>query len=119
MSSSENRPLAAKTAVIASLGVAALVGLIAVTAPRSDVAPARDATVSATSATPAGIAGNRHPLRHSHKGQWHAEARTFVGIVRYLFEPEFQAKPGEGATPLPAAVPTNIVSTSLPMHSTS
>jgi hypothetical protein len=45
--------------------------------------------------------------------------RRQQGIVRYLVEPEFQAKPSEGFTPLPAAVPTNIVSTHMPMHSTS
>src|SRR5664279_1190307 len=108
---SEYRPGAAKTAVIASLGVAGLVGLIAVATPHSDVAPSRGDTVSAPSAKLAVVAGNRHPVRHSHRGRWHAEARTFVGIVRYLFEPEFQARPSEGFTPLPAAAPTNIVST--------
>jgi hypothetical protein len=119
MISSENRPLAAKTAVIASLGVAGLLGLIVVATPHSDVAQAGDETVSTPSARPAVVAGSRPRSKHSQSVRWHAEVRTFVGIVRYLLEPEFPAKPSDGVTPRPAAVPTNIVSTRTPMHSTS
>jgi hypothetical protein len=105
--------------VIASLGFASLLGTIALAASHRDVGPARDETVSAPSAKSAVVAGNRHPSRHSRRGRWHAEARTFVEIIRYLIEPEFQAKPTGGFPPLQAATPTNIVSTRTPMHSTS
>ena len=119
MSSSECPPFATRTALVAALGFASLLGIIAVAASHRDVAPAKDESVSALSAESAVLAGSRRPLRHIRRGRWQAEARTFVAIIRYLIEPEFQAKPNGGFTPLPAATPTNIVSTRTPMRSTS
>ena len=105
--------------MIASLGFASLLGIIAVATPHRGVAPAKDETVSALSEESAVLVGSRRPLRHSHRGRWHAEARTFVGIIRYLIEPEFPTKPSGAFTPLPVATPTNIVSTRAPMRITS
>jgi hypothetical protein len=105
--------------VIASLGFASLLGIIAVATPHRGVAPAKDETVLALSAESAVLAGSRRPLRHIRRGRWQAEARTFVAVIRYLIEPEFRAKPSGGFTPLQVATPTNIVSTRAPMRSTS
>ena len=116
--SSDCRPLARRTVVIASLGFAGLLGITAVGTSRCDVAPARDDAFSAPAAKSAAVAGSRRPFRYIRSGQWQADARSLAAVVRYLLEPEIPAKPSGGSPSLLLAMPTNIVSTAPLMHST-
>jgi hypothetical protein len=113
------RPLASRTAVIASLSLAGLLGIIAAATPHTEVAPAKSHAVSAPSASSAGVPGSRRPRTRTRTVPWQADVRTFVAMIRYLLEPEFPAKPSGGFPPLQRAMPTNIVSTSAPMRDTS
>ena len=105
--------------VIASLSLASLLGITAVGTSLCDVAPARDDSVPAPSAKSAAVAGSPRPLRYIQSGRWQADARTCAAVIRYLLEPEIQAKPSGGFPPLQLAIPTNVVSTPALMHGTS
>jgi hypothetical protein len=115
----DDRSLARRTVVIASLGLAGLLGITVVGTSHFDVAPARDDVVAAPAAKSAAVAGSRRPLRHIRSGQWQADARTFAAVVRYLLDPEIQTKPSGGSPSLLLAMPTNLVSTTPLMRSTS
>jgi hypothetical protein len=109
--SSDCRPLARRTVVIASLGLAGLLAITAVGTSHCDVAPTRDDALSAPAAKSAAVVGSRRPFRYIRSGQWQADARSLAAVVRYLLEPEIQAKPSGGSLSLLLAMPTNIVST--------
>ena len=115
----DDRSLARRTVVIASLGLAGLLGITVVGTSRFDVAPARDDVFSARAAKSAAVAGSRRPFRYIRSGQWQADARSFAAVVRYLLEPEIQAKQSGGSPSLLLAMPTNLVSTTPVMRSTS
>jgi hypothetical protein len=115
----DDRFFARRTVVIASLGLAGLLGITVVGTSRFDVAPARDDAFSARPAKSAAVAGSRRPFRYIRSGQWQADARSFAAVVRYLLEPEIQAKPSGGSPSLLLAMPTNLVSTTPVMRSTS
>ena len=116
--STDYRPLARRTVVIASLGLAGLLGITAVGTSHCNVAPARDDAFSAPAAKSGAVAGNPRLFRYIQSGQWQADARTLAAVVRYLLEPEIKAKPSGGSPSLLLAMPTNIVSTAPLMHST-
>lgn len=105
--------------MIALLGLAGLLGITVVGTSRFDVAPVRDDAVSAPSAKSVAVAGRPRPFRYIRSGQWQADTRTLAAVVRYLLEPEIQAKPSGGSPSLLLAMPTNIVSTTPLMRSTS
>jgi hypothetical protein len=105
--------------VIASLGLAGLLGFTVVGTSHFDVAPARDDVVAAPAAKSTAVAGRPRPLRYIRSGQWQADARTFAAVVRYLLDPEIQTKPNGGSPSLLLAMPTNLVSTTPLMRSTS
>jgi hypothetical protein len=113
------RPLAPRTAVIASLSLAGLLGIIAVATRHTDVAPAKSHAVSAPSVSSAGVPGSPRSRMRTGTAPWQANARTIVAMIRYLLEPEMPAEPSGGFPPLPRAMPTNIVSTPAPMRATS
>lgn len=105
--------------MIASLSLASLLWIIAVASTHCDVAPAKYDAVSVPSAKSAAVARSPRPFRYIRTGQWQADARTLTAVIRYLLEPEIQAKPSGGFPPLQLAIPTNIVSTPALMRSTS
>ena len=113
------RPLAPRTVVIASLGLAGLLGIIAGATSHTDVAPAKCRAVSAPSASSAGVSASPRPRTRILTVPWQADARTFVAMIRYLLDPEIPAKPSEGFPPLQRAMPTNLVSTPAPMRDAS
>lgn len=115
----DDRPLARRAVVIALLGLAGLLGITVVGTYHFDVAPTRGDAVSAPAAMSPAVAGSQRPFRYIRSGQWQADARTFTAMMRYLLEPEIQAKPSKGSTPLLLAMPTNIVSTTPLMRNTS
>ena len=111
MNSADSRFLAPRMIVIASLGLAGLLGLAALGTSHRDVAPARDDAVSAPPAKAASVAGSQKSFRYIRTGRWQADARTFTAIVRYLLDPEIEIKPSGALPSLQLTMPTNVVST--------
>ena len=105
--------------MIVALGLATLLGIIAVATSHCHIAPARDDAVSVPTAKSAAVVGRPRPLRYIRTGQWQADARTFAAVIRYLLEPEIQAKPTGRFPHLQLAIPTNVVSATARMHGTS
>ena len=105
--------------MIASLGLASLLGIIAVATSHCVIAPAKYDAVSVPSAKFAAVAGSPRPFRYIRSGQWQADARTFAAAIRYLLEPENQAQSTGGFPPLQLAKPTNVVSATALMRGTS
>jgi hypothetical protein len=118
-SSIDNRPLAHRTVVMGLLGLVGLLGITVAGSSHFNVAPARDAAVSARAAKSTAVAGSRRPFGYIRSGQWQADTRTLTAMIRYVLDPEIQAKPSGGSPSLLVAMPTNIVSTTPLMRSTS
>jgi hypothetical protein len=117
--STDYRPLARRNVVVATLGLAGLLGISAIETSQRDTAPTKDDEVSTSAAKSAAIAGSRRPFRYIRSGRWQADARTFAAVVRYLLEPEIEAKPNGGSPSFLLAMPTNIVSTTPLLRSAS
>ena len=105
--------------MIGLLGLAGLLGITALDTSQFDVAPARGDAVPAPAARMAAVAGSPRSFRYIRSGQWQADARTLVAVVRYLLDPEVLTKPIVGSPSPLLAMPTNIVSTTPLMRSPS
>ena len=110
------RALAPRTALIASLGFASLLGAIAVATWVTDGAPAKNGAVPEPSAESAAMARSPRHFGHHRSVSWQAEARSYISLIRYLLEPEFQANPSGGSPSVRLPAPTNFVSTPVRMR---
>ena len=107
-----------RTVVLATLGLAGLLVLVVVAIALCERSWTKDRPASpptwqsaATTRTPPGS-------WYIRSGQWRADARTAVAIVRYLLEPEFP-NPAGATNPLGWPYPTNVASVAPGFHSVS
>ncbi len=92
-----NQPHSRRIRFPVGLGLAGFFGILLLAAAMRD----SSAVTDSKSVISPGVS------RYFNTGQWRADARTLVAVVRYLFEPEPLVLPSRPMPPFELAMPTN------------